>query len=75
MYVIWDVYGFALKLREREDKIKAEYGFCDVDGQRVETSSYRLEPPGLFRARGNHPLMGKLKKRVMPEDVIINCSK
>lgn len=30
---------------------------------------------GLFRGRGDHPKMGSLKKRIMPEDVIINCSK
>ena len=30
---------------------------------------------GLFRGRGDHPKMGNVKRRVMPEDVIINCSK
>ena len=30
---------------------------------------------GLFRGRGDHPKMGMVKRRVMPEDVIINCSK
>jgi len=29
----------------------------------------------LFRGRGEHPKQGMLKRRVMPEDVVINCSK
>merc|ERR1712152_27071 len=28
-----------------------------------------------FRGRGEHPKQGMIKRRIMPEDVIINCSK
>lgn len=31
-----------------------------------------MEPPGLFRGRGEHPKMGKLKKRIFPGDITIN---
>ncbi|CAM9833097.1 unnamed protein product, partial [Phaeothamnion confervicola] len=31
-----------------------------------------IEPPGLFRGRGKHPLMGRLKKRVYPDQVTLN---
>lgn len=31
-----------------------------------------MEPPGLFRGRGEHPKMGKVKKRVYPRDITIN---
>lgn len=31
-----------------------------------------MEPPGLFRGRGDHPKMGKLKARIYPEDITIN---
>jgi len=34
--------------------------------------NFRVEPPGLFRGRGEHPKMGRLKKRILPKDVIIN---
>ncbi|KAJ8376068.1 hypothetical protein SKAU_G00066480 [Synaphobranchus kaupii] len=37
--------------------------------------NFRIEPPGLFRGRGEHPKQGMLKRRIQPEDVIINCSK
>lgn len=31
------------------------------------------EPPGIFRGRGEHPHAGKLKERIMPEFVSLNC--
>ena len=37
--------------------------------------NFRVEPPGLFRGRGQHPKMGKLKARIWPEDVSLNMSK
>lgn len=31
-----------------------------------------VEPPGIFRGRGEHPLAGKLKSRIVPEYVSMN---
>ena len=31
-----------------------------------------MEPPGIFRGRGEHPLAGRLKSRIVPEFVKIN---
>ncbi|KAK6631882.1 hypothetical protein RUM44_006912 [Polyplax serrata] len=61
-------------IKEQNDAIQKEYGFCTIDGHTEKIGNFRIEPPGLFRGRGEHPKMGMLKKRVMPEDVIINCS-
>jgi DNA topoisomerase-1 len=61
--------------KEKNDAIQKEYGFCLIDGHKEKIGNFRIEPPGLFRGRGEHPKQGMLKKRVMPEDVIINCSK
>ena len=44
------------------------------DWARVAIGNFKIEPPGLFQGRGEHPKMGKLKHRVQPEDVIINIS-
>ncbi len=33
-----------------------------------------MEPPGLFRGRGEHPKTGKLKARCFPETVSLNLS-
>lgn len=47
--------------KEQKDKIEEKYKTCLVDG-RVETvGNFRLEPPGLFRGRGEHPKKGMLK--------------
>jgi len=61
--------------KEKNEAIQAEYGYCSWDGHKEKIGNFRIEPPGLFRGRGEHPKMGKLKRRVLPEDVIINCSK
>lgn len=63
------------KLKEEAERIQEKYGYCIIDGHREKIGNFKIEPPGLFRGRGEHPKMGKLKKRIMPEDVIINCSR
>lgn len=64
-----------LEEKKKAEELVEEYGFCNWDGHKEKIGNFRLEPPGLFRGRGQHPKMGKLKKRIRPEDVIINCSK
>ncbi|XP_041952736.1 DNA topoisomerase 1 [Alosa sapidissima] len=64
-----------LKIKEENERILEEYGFCVMDNHRERIGNFRIEPPGLFRGRGNHPKMGMLKRRIRPQDVIINCSK
>jgi len=56
----------------KEEQVTAEYGYCVVDGHKQKIGNYKIEPPGLFRGRGEHPKMGKIKRRVNAEDVIIN---
>lgn len=63
------------KIKEDNEALQKEYGFCTIDGHKEKIGNFKIEPPGLFRGRGEHPKMGMLKKRVMPEDVLINCSK
>ncbi|CAH1415543.1 unnamed protein product [Lactuca virosa] len=41
----------------------------------VRVGNFRVEPPGLFRGGGEHPKMGKLKKRIRPSDITINIGK
>uniref|UniRef100_A0A8D3D7I9 DNA topoisomerase I n=1 Tax=Scophthalmus maximus TaxID=52904 RepID=A0A8D3D7I9_SCOMX len=64
-----------LKLKEENERLLQEYGFCIMDNHRERIANFRIEPPGLFRGRGDHPKMGMLKRRIRPEDIIINCSK
>lgn len=62
------------KLRIKEEKAAAEakYMYATVDGKREKVGNFRVEPPGLFRGRGEHPKMGKLKARIFPRDITIN---
>jgi DNA topoisomerase-1 len=66
---------FQQEIKAQNEEILKEYGFCVIDHHRQKIGNFRIEPPGLFRGRGDHPKRGMLKKRVVPEDVIINCSK
>uniref|UniRef100_A0A5S6QNS7 DNA topoisomerase I n=1 Tax=Trichuris muris TaxID=70415 RepID=A0A5S6QNS7_TRIMR len=63
------------QLKAEQEKIRLEYGVAVVDGHKEKIGNFKIEPPGLFRGRGTHPKMGRLKRRIQPEDVIINCSK
>ncbi|KIH62702.1 Eukaryotic DNA topoisomerase I, catalytic core [Ancylostoma duodenale] len=63
------------KIKEAKEAEAKIYGVAIIDGHKQKVGNFRIEPPGLFRGRGGHPKMGMLKKRIHPEDVIINCSK
>jgi DNA topoisomerase I len=64
-----------LALKEKNEAILKEYGIAIIDGHKEKIGNFKIEPPGLFRGRGEHPKMGTLKRRIVPEDIIINCSK
>lgn len=64
-----------LKIKEEKEGEMKIYGIAVIDGHRQKVANFRIEPPGVFRGRGGHPKMGMLKKRIQPEDVIINCGK
>ena len=59
------------KKNERE-RLRSIYGLARVDGVTVEIANWLVEPPGLFMGRGQHPLRGRWKPRVLPQDVILN---
>lgn len=60
--------------REEAENTREKYGYCLVDGNREKIGNFKIEPPGLFFGRGNHPKTGTVKNRVLPEHVTINCS-
>ncbi|KAK2463248.1 hypothetical protein APHAL10511_004903 [Amanita phalloides] len=59
-------------LKKTKDEMEAKYMTCLLDGRKEKVGNFRVEPPGLFRGRGEHPKKGALKLRVRPEDIIIN---
>ncbi|SGZ38518.1 related to DNA topoisomerase 1 [Hanseniaspora guilliermondii] len=60
------------KLKEERDKMEEPYKYCILDGRKEQVGNFRVEPPSLFRGRGQHPRTGSLKTRVYPEDIILN---
>ena len=62
-------------IKVKQDKLEEPYKYCIIDGVQQQVGNYKIEPPGIFLGRGTHPKLGRVKKRIMPEDVIINLSK
>uniref|UniRef100_F6WE33 DNA topoisomerase I n=1 Tax=Ornithorhynchus anatinus TaxID=9258 RepID=F6WE33_ORNAN len=63
------------KIKEENEQLLKEYGFCVMDNHRERIANFRIEPPGLFRGRGNHPKMGMLKRRIQGWGVFCDYSK
>src|SRR2546430_6800258 len=55
-------------------QLKDKYGYAIIDGTRTEFANYMVEPPSIFMGRGSHPMRGRWKPRVFPEDVVLNLS-
>jgi len=60
------------KIKDEKAVIEEPYLYAIVDGRKEKVGNFRIEPPGLFRGRGDHPKTGRLKHRVMPEQVTLN---
>lgn len=55
-------------------QLKEKYGYAIIDGTRTEFANYMVEPPSIFMGRGSHPMRGRWKPRIYPEDVVLNLS-
>ncbi|KAK1636544.1 eukaryotic DNA topoisomerase I [Colletotrichum phormii] len=62
-------------IKAEKDETEAPFMYCKWDGRKEKVGNFRVEPPSLFRGRGEHPKTGKLKKRVYPEQITINIGK
>jgi DNA topoisomerase-1 len=58
--------------KAEKDKLKAIFSKAFVDGVEVDVGNWLVEPPGIFMGRGQHPLRGRWKPRVRPNDVTLN---
>ncbi|OJI96259.1 hypothetical protein ASPVEDRAFT_35621 [Aspergillus versicolor CBS 583.65] len=63
------------RLKAEKDEQEAPYMFCMWDGRKQKVGNFRVEPPSLFRGRGEHPKTGHVKSRVQPEQITINIGK
>jgi DNA topoisomerase-1 len=63
------------KIKNEQFKIEEPYMYCVIDSLQQKVGNYKIEPPGIFLGRGSHPKIGRIKKRIMPEDIILNLDK
>jgi DNA topoisomerase I len=49
------------ELKKTKDAYELKYTTCLLDGRKEKVGNFRVEPPGLFRGRGDHPKKGALK--------------
>jgi len=49
------------ELKKQKDAFEEKYVTCLLDGRKEKVGNFRVEPPGLFRGRGDHPKKGALK--------------
>lgn len=67
--------ALAAERKKLREQLKEKYGYVEIDGKKSEVANWMVEPPGIFMGRGQHPMRGKWKPRVYPEDIILNLSK
>ena len=51
------------KIKLENEAVAAEYGWAAIDGHKEKIGNFKIEPPGLFRGRGDHPKQGRIKVR------------
>ena len=64
-----------IKIKEKDLIKEVKFKQAFVDGKLQKVGNFRIEPPGIFLGRGCHPKIGRIKKRIYPEDITINISK
>lgn len=64
------------KEKDNKDEDSSEkYKTATVDGKEQPVGNFRMEPPGIFMGRGKNPKLGRIKKRIYPEDITLNIGK
>src|SRR6266487_5782430 len=64
----------AAQRKELRLQLKEKYGYAVIDGTKTEFANYMVEPPSIFMGRGSHPMRGRWKPRIFPDDVVLNLS-
>lgn len=61
--------------KKKKEDLRDLYGYAIVDEVKIPLGNYMVQPPGLYIGHGTHPLRGKIKKRIEPQDITLNISK
>ena len=62
-------------MKEEKAEMEEKYKYASVDGKVQPVGNFRVEPPGIFIGRGCNPKLGRVKRRIYPEDITINIGK
>jgi DNA topoisomerase-1 len=65
---------FTQKENQKMKKLKNTKRTCKVDGFEEEIQNPMVECPAVFIGKGDNPLNGRIKHRILPEMVTVNCS-
>jgi Eukaryotic DNA topoisomerase I, DNA binding fragment len=52
-------------VKAEKEALEEPFKTCLLDGRKEKIGNFRIEPPGLFRGRGDHPKKGALKVSTM----------
>lgn len=61
--------------KQKNQKINNLFKNAIVDNYLEKIGNFRIEPPSIFKGRGQHPQSGKIKTKFKPEDIALNLSK
>ena len=67
-----DFAHFAAAPEQPKRAVSDRLKYCKLDGETTPMESYMIEPPCIFKGRGDHPLRGTVKGAVSPCDVVVN---
>lgn len=62
------------KEKQLREDLKNKYQYFTMNGRQEQINNFMVEPPGLYMGRGDNKNIGKIKARIEPKDVILNCS-
>lgn len=63
---------FRETIAKRRAEFEEPYRKAKIDGKEEAVGNFRVEPPGIFLGRGEHPLAGRIKRRLAPSDFTLN---
>lgn len=66
--------ALAAERKEIREALREEYGYADIDDERVEVANWTAEPSCIFMGRGKHPLRGRWKPGPQQKDITLNLS-
>lgn len=63
------------KEKEKKKELENMYKLAYVDHTEQLVGNFRIEPPGIYIGRGCNPQLGRIKRRIYPEDITLNLGK